>query len=71
MSFDQIIPITTPRCPHCGLRGSVLASAAGVLAWQQGALIQSALPEVPIEQREQIKSGFHPACWRVVFGDEE
>lgn len=70
MTIDQTTVLITGPCPHCGLRGSVLASVAGYKAWREGTLIQTALPEVPVEQREQIKSGFHPACWRAVFGDE-
>ena len=39
--------------------------------WRNGELIQRAMPDVPSEQREFIKTGITPAEWRDLFGGED
>lgn len=39
--------------------------------WQDGALIQNALPTLNDEQREFIMNGITPEEWDDVIGDEE
>ena len=40
--------------------------------WQEGsALIQDAMPEATVDQREFLISGCTPACWAKMFGEEE
>jgi hypothetical protein len=36
-------------------------------AWRQGALIQNAFPELPLEIREMMISGMCPKCWDKTF----
>ena len=40
-------------------------------AWQEGVLIQKALPELNSDQREFLMSGMTPAEWEALYGAEE
>ena len=39
--------------------------------WENGTLIQDAMPEATVDQREFLISGCTPACWAKMFGEEE
>jgi len=40
--------------------------------WQAGgALIQDAMPEATVDQREFLISGCTPSCWNSMFGSDE
>lgn len=69
-----IITFKTKPCLRCG-KATVLelteAEAIGVRRWQQGELIQRALPDMPMEQRELLITGTHPECWKIMFPPEE
>ena len=55
-------------CPFCGAEHSVEVNLAGFEAWQNGELIQKALPELSPTEREQLISGLCPKCQAKVFG---
>lgn len=55
-------------CPFCGAEHSVEASLAGFEAWQNGELIQRALPELSVTEREQLISRLCPSCQKEIFG---
>jgi hypothetical protein len=58
-------------CPQCGRSTTVLVSKAGLEAWQNGALIQDALPELTASEREIIKTGIDAKCWEELgLGDD-
>jgi hypothetical protein len=38
-------------------------------AWQSGALIQDAFPELSADAREFIKTGISPTEWEAMFGE--
>jgi hypothetical protein len=61
--------IATPRCPECGESGVLQVSGEGWDAWQEGAPIQDAFGELDRGTREQLKTGYHPACWDASFGE--
>lgn len=63
--------ITTRPCTICGQTSEVEMTDAEVTAYQRERFIQEALPHWPKEQRELLISGTHPACWTLVFGDDE
>jgi hypothetical protein len=63
--------IETRRCFHCGDKGMILLPNEGIKAYEDGALIQDAFPDLPRSQREQIISGTHPECWIEMFGNPE
>jgi|AntAceMinimDraft_18_1070375.scaffolds.fasta_scaffold12349_11 ribosomal protein S27AE len=60
--------ITTPRCPECGEAGILQIPADGYDRWAEGALIQEAFPNLSLALREQLKTGYHGACWDTAFG---
>lgn len=66
--------VYTPQCPHCGKTGELvipMSDVRGVIRWQSGMHIQSALPNWSAEMREQLKTGFHPDCWDETFSELE
>lgn len=56
-------------CPFCGENHEVEANFAGYEAWQNGELIQNAMPELSPTEREQLISGLCPKCQAKVFGE--
>ena len=40
-------------------------------AWESGVFIQDAMPNLPVEYREFIKTGITPETWEKMFGSEE
>lgn len=40
-------------------------------AWQNGALIQNAMPELTADEREFLLTGMTPEEWDATFGEEE
>lgn len=67
----NLIIVETKKCFGCGKYGTIQVSAKGFSDWQNGTLIQSALPELPKELREQLISGTHPSCWIAMFSFDE
>jgi hypothetical protein len=51
------------NCVITGQNHRVVVPAAGFAAWQGGSLIQDALPDVSLEDREFLISGVSPAGW--------
>lgn len=60
-------------CPMCGDTAILSLPEAGYEAWQNGAMIQNALPDLDADDRERLISGICPSCWDKMFGapDEE
>lgn len=61
----------TRKCSFCGQSRSITVDKASYEKYQAGAYIQSAFSNLSPAQREEIKTGIHPACWDAVFGSEE
>lgn len=68
MSFTLAV---TTRCKFCRRDTVVLVDEAGYNAWRGGELIQHALPELSITQREQLISGTCQPCWDAIFAEPE
>ena len=67
----KITYITDPCC-RCGETSKVEVEERGLTAWTRcGVLIQDALPELTVDQRELMLSGIHHYCWLEMFGSEE
>ena len=49
----------------------IFATNEQLTAWHDGALIQDALPDATVDQREFLISGCTPACWESMFGAED
>ena len=58
-------------CPHCGKRKFIVVEEDKFNKWITGGLIQDVWPEKSPEEREEIKTGFCPECWKDLFGEEE
>ena len=58
-------------CPFCGESHAVEVNLARFEAWQNGELIQRALPELSPTEREQLISGLCPKCQADFFEGEE
>lgn len=65
MSHTELV--FTKPCIHCGETGTVAVKFDQLLKYAEGALIQDAFPDMPIQLREQIISGTHPECWEKMF----
>ena len=55
--------------PFCGEDHAVEVNLAQFEAWQNGELIQNAMPDLTFTEREQLISGLCPKCQVKVFGD--
>ena len=56
-------------CPLCGAEHSVKVDLAQFEAWQNGELIQNAMPDLTPTEREQLISRMCPKCLAEVFGE--
>ena len=57
------------QCPFCGQTHSVRCSESGFYEWENGELIQRALPELNATEREQLISRICPDCQKKIFGE--
>jgi hypothetical protein len=69
---NDTVEVMTPVCRICGKWDFVAVRAGDLERYRANPsmLIQEAFPEMPIERREQLISGTHPACWDVMFSDD-
>ena len=56
-------------CPFCGADHTVEVNLAQYEAWQNGELIQNAMPDLTPTEREQLISGLCPKCQAEMFGE--
>ena len=56
-------------CPFCGANHAVEVNFAQYETWQNGELIQNAMPDLTFTEREQLISGLCPKCQAKVFGE--
>lgn len=59
------------ECPYCKQVHSVLCPESGLVKWQEGELIQRALPELTGPQRELLITGTCQKCWNEIFPKED
>jgi ribosomal protein S27AE len=69
VGMDKVI--VKARCPRCKDDNVFMASFKGIEAWENGELIQRALPNLTAEQREFLMTGYDQKCWDEMFADEE
>ena len=55
-------------CPICGQEHAVEVNIVNFQKWQEGELIQNAMPELSVTEREQLISGLCPSCQFKIFG---
>lgn len=58
-------------CPFCGKVTELIVPARGYRLWQEGELIQNALPDLTAGERETLISGLCPACQDRFFADPD
>ena len=56
-------------CPFCGEDHAVEVNLAQYDAWQNGELIQNAMPDLTPTEREELISGLCPKCQVKMFGE--
>lgn len=54
-------------CPLCGEISTVWADPRAVNRWQEGELIQNAMPDLTPAEREVFISGICPDCQKKIF----
>ena len=65
---DKQTIVIAKACPFCGQRYEGCFDTPSFDAWQNGMLIQDAMPHVPATSREWLISGICPDCQEKVFG---
>ena len=68
MNTIEMVEMVCPRCLFCGIQSTLSVPMAGFRLRQNGAAVQVAFPEMPMEIREVVISGTHPECWAAEFG---
>lgn len=58
-------------CPFCGAEHAVEVNLAQFEAWENGELIQNAMPTLSATEREQLISHLCPKCQAEVFGSDD
>ena len=56
-------------CAFCGKFHLVEVDLGQLEAWQNGELIQNAMPDLTFTEREQLISGLCPKCQAKAFGE--
>ena len=62
--------IVFAKCPFCGKVTEIEVPLIGYLDWEDGELIQNAMPNLSAEQREMLISGMCEECQKTFFGEE-
>ena len=68
MNTVEMVEMVCPKCLFCGVQTTLEVSLSGFQLRRNGAPIQVAFPEMPMEIREIVISGTHPECWAAEFG---
>lgn len=68
--MSDTVTVHSPACPVCGKVSAIAVRQSDLDRWRAGALVQAAFPEMPLDQRELLQTGTHPACWDTLFPDE-
>ena len=66
MKFTRTSPITGKE-----LTLDLDVTPEEISAWEDGELIQLALPRLNEDEREFLLTGMHPGEWEALFGDTE
>lgn len=65
-----LLYVDPPPCFVHKVSHRMVVPLEGYYHWQGGELIQSALPDLPADRREQLMSGICPNGWDTLWGDE-
>ncbi len=59
------------KCIDCGELKTITATDEQIAKWMGGELIQNAMPNVPIDEREIMISGICGKCFDEMFAEKE
>lgn len=66
--MNNMITVESPECSVCNAVTLLEVSEEAYTKWnKKQLLIQDAFPDWSPEQREILKTGIHPQCWRSIF----
>lgn len=65
MASDYLVQV---QCPVCMEQAHVIVPLDGYLKWQDGELIQNAMPTISADDRERLITGICKPCWDNEFG---
>jgi hypothetical protein len=68
---DKDTIVLEQTCPFCRQKYQGVFVTSEFDAWQNGELIQNAMPLTPATSREWLISGICPDCQESIFGEEE
>lgn len=68
---DDAVIVQCRPCVMCGAESEMTLARAPFMQWQNGALIQTAFPNMPIKDRELLLSGTCSPCFDYLLEDEE
>lgn len=63
--------VITTTCPKCKNRQDIRVNKEGYHKWQDGMLIQKALPELSSNESEALITGICSTCWDELFSEKE
>lgn len=63
----NLITLETRRCMSCHETGTVTVDKTQLEAYNAGAFIQDAFPDLSPGEREQLLTGTHSECWDKMF----
>ena len=66
----QTITRITPTCIVCRRVGFIEVPKAGSDLFDKGVHVQDAFPNLSVDDREQLITGTHAACWEIIFADD-
>jgi hypothetical protein len=66
--MEEMKIVLENTCPFCGKTYPITVSLLGYLAYEDGALAQTAFKDESAETRESIISGICPSCQQKIFG---
>lgn len=55
------------RCPMCKENSELVVLREGFDRWRDGELIQAALPDLSVDDRERLINGMCSTCWKKLF----
>lgn len=60
--MSQKLTLVT-KCPICGIVEHVIVDKDELKKWEDGELIQRAMPSLSADDRERLMSGICPSCF--------
>ena len=69
--MDKPITTVTAICRQCYREQQITAPVVNFVAWENGELIQNALPMLNADEREMLISQTCGGCWEEMFGEPE